>query len=342
MPTQNDFDEMVQAARKRLEPSKFNEQVQQAVPHGAKLGLLLHEGELLSAIGQGIKGMAQGVYDEFANSAETIHRMRMQVQGKDDSPMQVQPSDVTSLMANIMMGGGGRGSVRTGISNEVLGNMNRTLKAKGYDVRGVGDLEDLITKRPKSFQRNRFRNPDWQDAYEKAIGSRKARVSKAKTKAEFKNIDRGRLRELGYTSDVREAGYIAHDGRMRDLSGKAEGGMPGTRSLDHREAGGYSGMQEMMASGEIRIDAQSGMFQLGSKPTLKQKTALKKAMQETDGWDMELKDGLGEYDAINDAYSAPHQRVYRSYPQGTNFQRVINDINAFYEGKDLLPILGQQ
>ena len=37
------------------------------------------------------------------------------------------------------------------------------------------------------------------------------------------------------TNDFREAGYILEDGRLLDLSGKHEGGTPGTRSYDHRE-----------------------------------------------------------------------------------------------------------
>ena len=43
------------------------------------------------------------------------------------------------------------------------------------------------------------------------------------------------IKEIGLTSDFREAGYILEDGKMLDFSGKRDGGEPRTRNMDHRE-----------------------------------------------------------------------------------------------------------
>ena len=43
--------------------------------------------------------------------------------------------------------------------------------------------------------------------------------------------------KFGYTRDIREAGYITPDGKLLDFSGKNDGAMPGSRSVDHRDIG---------------------------------------------------------------------------------------------------------
>jgi len=81
-------------------------------------------------------------------------------------------------------------------------------------------------------------------------------------------IDRA-IAHFGLTDDPNEAGYILPDGRMLDLSGKNDGGTPGVRSYDHRDAtsvlpasdsgsvrGQTDGMVEFMRqTGAVRFSA---------------------------------------------------------------------------------------
>jgi hypothetical protein len=110
------------------------------------------------------------------------------------------------------------------LTPEITSRMNRTLKAKGYNVRGANDVKELIAAR-----NGIIRMPDWIDAYKQAIGSVKKRKATLAKKADFKNINWQRLRELGKTYNLKEAGYIVPDGSLVDLSGKREGGQPGNR-----------------------------------------------------------------------------------------------------------------
>lgn len=49
-------------------------------------------------------------------------------------------------------------------------------------------------------------------------------------------------RAFGTTTNFLEAGYILSNGNLLDLSGKKDGGPPGTRAHDHRIVGGYMGV----------------------------------------------------------------------------------------------------
>jgi len=48
-------------------------------------------------------------------------------------------------------------------------------------------------------------------------------------------LNKAAIKEFGTTSNFLEVGYIKHDGKLLDFSGKKEGGTPGMRSYDHRE-----------------------------------------------------------------------------------------------------------
>ncbi|MFA5706845.1 MAG: ParB/Srx family N-terminal domain-containing protein, partial [Candidatus Neomarinimicrobiota bacterium] len=200
------------------------------------------------------------------------------------------------------------------LTKGILSRMNRTLKSMGYDVRGADDIKMLLDRR--MLRNGKLWHEDWIRAYQQAIeGAELAKARKAQ-KSERKHIDRSRLRELGYTNDPREAGYITPIGKLIDLSGKREGGQPGTRSYDHREAGGTLGMQEFMDEGSIRMDYRAGSFDIVAMPTSAQLKIVRKIAAEKNGEiTLDLWEGLGEQ---RESYYLEPSRVFSvQYREGT-------------------------
>lgn len=150
------------------------------------------------------------------------------------------------------------------------------------------------------------------------------------------SINMERLSELGFTEDIREAGYLTTDGKYIDLSGKREGGQPGTRSYDHREAGGTSGMMEFMAEGNIRLSPEGGMLDIMRQPTPSQESRLKAWMESFGGnVVVDLSDGLGKWDDRNNGYLPSERRTYMEFPDGTKPAKVLGMIRRFYSGEDI-------
>lgn len=215
------------------------------------------------------------------------------------------------------------------LTKEVLSKMNSSLKGYGYDVRGADDVKALIKKRGV------ITNPDWIKAYENATGSLQKRKEKLRSKKELKNVDWGRLKNLGTTTDLNEAGYISPSGTLVDLSGKREGGQPGTRSYDHREAGGTAGMQEVISYGYIRMDAHSGTLDIAKAPTSKQYTVIRDLVDKHNGYVVvDMEEGLGKFNERDSYYSTAGRRFSREYPEGVSTTRVVNDIKKFFSGKE--------
>lgn len=221
------------------------------------------------------------------------------------------------------------------LSKEILSSMNNSLKAMGYDVRGSEDIKNLMLTRGLINKDGVLWQPDWIKAYEKATGAVRKRQKILKKKADYKNVNWQRIKELGTTSDIREAGYISPSGAYIDLSGKKEGGMPGTRSYDHREAGGTKGMQEIMAYGYIRMGFTYGLIDIAKEPTSKQYDRIGQLADRKNGEiQIELTEGLGEYDKGYDFYFRSSRNFYREYPVGTKGNRIVNDVKRFYAGKE--------
>lgn len=225
------------------------------------------------------------------------------------------------------------------LSAEVLSKMDRALKAQGYDSRGTDDVRNILKTRiaPNGV----ITHPDWIAAYEKAMGSRAARIATKQKmdlqKEQATNVDWGRVRELGTTNNIREAGYITQGGSLIDLSGKREGGEPNTRALDHREVGGTAGMQEFGALGNIRMDFNAGTLDLLKEPTEQQYRMIVQFANAKDGeLVLDFNDGLGEF--RYDVYLASDRYFSREYPKGTKPARIIADIQRYYAGEEPLPL----
>jgi len=224
------------------------------------------------------------------------------------------------------------------IPKAVLDKMSRRLKSMGYDSRGAEDVRRAIKERNLlNF------NEDWIAAYQFATGSEQARKDKAITKEELKNVNWERLRELGTTTNPKEAGYIKPDGTFADFSGKRLGGSPGERAMDHREAGGTAGMQEIIAYGWIRMDENSGSLDIAKLPTAGQLSAISRMADRHNGEIVvDLEDGLGEWSEGNEYYRAPMRRWSQEYPEGTKSRRIVNDIKKFFSGDTPNTLLQQQ
>ena len=92
---------------------------------------------------------------------------------------------------------------------------------------------------------------------------------------------------FGTTQDLLEAGYILPDGEMLDFSGRHEGAderdIAGQRYSDHREIS-QAGveMQPFIDSGAVRIDARSGLIDIGKNPTASQFNQIRKIIEDKD------------------------------------------------------------
>ena len=219
------------------------------------------------------------------------------------------------------------------LPRNILSSMNRTLKAKGFDVRGIDDIRTLL-KKGSVYRPGEYFQKEWKEAYEVALGTTKKRKEILLNRSKFKNINWQRIKELGKTTNLKEAGYIVPDGSLTDLSGKKEGGQPGVRSLDHREAGGTSGMRELMAYGYIRMDDNSGSIDISKEPTFAQYKVLRQIISKHNGdIVLDLEDGLGKYDDKNDSYSNPERRFSNQYDKGAETSKIILDVKKFFAGE---------
>ena len=232
-----------------------------------------------------------------------------------------------------------------GLTRGVLARMDVRLKALGYDSRGSDDVREMLKTRiaPDGV----ITHPDWTAAYEAATkgaqATRERTDAKAAERGAAKYVDFARMRELGLTEDWAEAGYITSGGSLIDLSGKREGGQSGTRSYDHREAGGTAGMQEYMALGNIRIDGNSGSIDIAREPTQQQYRRIAELAEMRNGEVViDLEDGLGEprLDSAGgvDYYFKAKRNFSREYPVGAKPARIIADIKRFFSGAEPLPL----
>lgn len=158
---------------------------------------------------------------------------------------------------------------------EIWNLIYKRMKSVGFNFHGPDDTKNLffkLLKKSPNFLEDKDIFKEWHDAIDRAFDSRKERQSNLKEKeterSKFQNVNWQRLKELGKTVDFKEAGYIANDGTLINLSSRNSGFSE--RDLDHREAGGTRGMQELMMYGYIRIDFKSGNIEIRKEPTPEQ------------------------------------------------------------------------
>ena len=143
---------------------------------------------------------------------------------------------------------------------------------------------------------------------------------------------------FGTTHDIREAGYVLPDGSMPDFSGRHQvdkpsiaAGLRGRRTVDHRDieqiayekdgntkTGLETTMPEFIRSGAIRIDYEGGNINLATKPTDKQRAALRQLILHNDGY---VQVDFG------DGWDSDHYVEY----DGAKVSRVLSDIDRYFD-----------
>jgi len=138
---------------------------------------------------------------------------------------------------------------------------------------------------------------------------------------------------FGTTKNQLEAGFILPDGEMLDFSGRHEGAderdVAGKRYSDHREIS-QTGveMTQFINSGAVRIDARSGLIEIGKEPTTSQLSQIRKIIEDKNSEVyIDLQDLNRRDVAEQDTTIEPEA--------GTDPKRVIGLIRRFYGGGDI-------
>ena len=213
----------------------------------------------------------------------------------------------------------------------VLAAMNKKLKVMGYDVRGPQDIKNILNK-GTVYRNGKFTHQDWESAYQTAVGStEKQKQTRQTKKMLMPNVNFGILNKLGQTINPKQAGYIHPKGHLINLSG----GDPYGRGLDHRIIGGYAAIQQIGAhGGYIRYMPEGGGLELRKMPTAAQLNQISRLILFHDGEiNLDLHDGIGDWDERYDWHSEPERTWSNAYPEGTKPIRIINAIKQFYAGQ---------
>ena len=136
---------------------------------------------------------------------------------------------------------------------------------------------------------------------------------------------------FGTTQNWNEVGYITLDGNKLDFSGRHEGGLGGSRDVDHRDIsdalgdnyGGddFSGsLVQFMSEGNIRIMPESNGINLSVMPTKEQMKALDDFISRNNG------------EVILDIDDLNGKTVFsKEYPSGTFAEKIFKDIETHFK-----------
>ena len=178
-------------------------------------------------------------------------------------------------------------------TQDVLRKINDIIVRKGHNMRGADDCKQAILKFIDIGKGNILK-----DIYPRWVETISFVLNISKQKIEVNKDYRSKItslvtKNLGYTSNINNAGFIMQDGRLVNLS---SGGM--YRDLDHREVssivsdviGGDLSTSDyleqfMKITGAIRISLTGAKFvaELFHAPTSSQLKWIKDALIQTDG-----------------------------------------------------------
>ncbi len=127
-------------------------------------------------------------------------------------------------------------------------------------------------------------------------------------------------KHFGITNNFKETAYIDINGNQIDFSGKHEGGMSGSRSLDHRQINEIDiDMQSFIDMGNIRIIPEGNGINLSIEPNEKQYTKLEKYIDSVNGEIyIDIDKTRTTYDSIE-------------YKKGTSTSKIISDLQYYFK-----------
>lgn len=239
-------------------------------------------------------------------------------------------------------GGEALDSLATAISNEVLGDNQaigddelraalEAFEAKAERVMQDASDPELSAQEEDELIRDLESGKITQAEFDAAMNE----LSGARFSVSDENVNYDRLKELGFTKDLNEAGYVTPAGKLIDLSGKKEGGPSGSRSYDHREAGGTTGMQEFMAQGNIRMDYFTGSIDLVVEPTPQQEKIIRQIVEDKDGYVIvDLDRGLGQMTRDGSYYINTPDHTSLEFAEGTSSTKVLGTIRRYFAGEN--------
>lgn len=235
-----------------------------------------------------------------------------------------------------------------------LEEVTKTLQAKGWSETSITQNEDgdvVYKGNPAGYFYNDFsamegNEPvqEWIGEFESYVEDNMERIERAIDKnlfdwEVFPDSWKTPERVLGFTDDIMLAGYILSDGSLLDFSGGSRERVVDHREIVHlREGGpGTAGMQEYMAEGNIRIDANTGFIDISKLPTDAQTKRIFEMVKRRQGnLRLGLSYGLGERSDRDDYYLEPnHHRVVDfdvAYPSD-----IFRAIDEFFEGPKKMP-----
>lgn len=127
-------------------------------------------------------------------------------------------------------------------------------------------------------------------------------------------------KHFGVTNNFKETAYIDINGNQIDFSGKHEGGMSGSRSLDHRQINEINiDMQSFIDMGNIRIIPEGNGINLSVEPNDKQYAKLSKYIDNVNG------EIYIDIDKTNTTYDSAEYKV------GTSTSKIISDIQYYFK-----------
>jgi hypothetical protein len=158
-----------------------------------------------------------------------------------------------------------------------------------------------------------------------------------------KDVTDEAIEYFGLTTNTKEAGYILPDGRMLDLSGKAQGGEVGVRSLDHREVnfvGEINGIRDFATqTGSMRISDLGSILLVDvyAMPTPEQILAIKRMVRggKDVNWEVAARGEFG-YALREELTAATPKDIDRLFAQT---EEAINSNRTFYQAGDPLRVV---
>jgi len=210
----------------------------------------------------------------------------------------------------------------------------------GREFKDKAEFEDWLEQKRNEFNAAQPKTKEGVSA-----GTRYKTGEASRAPPGFKSLQERAAETFGHTEFFEEAGFINNDGNLLDFSGRSlppEQRHPGGyRALEHRYISWITGEEHPIASiwkylltGAIRVDGKMGAIELGERPTLEQIDKIYTLAEKFNG---NIVVDLHEWKNVpkkpDYGFLLNNDRLWGDqYDKGTSPQKIISDINKFYDG----------